>query len=351
MNTYLQEEDLKERFLQSFPDAFYLEKENIEQVEHYLKTRGWLRSDDKLLSLEKPGEGNMNYVLRALFVNSKSIILKQARPWVEKFPTINAPVLRTEVEDRFFELTSEYRFLASHTPSVIGLDRESHILALEDLGEASDCTYVYQKNESFSEGEVQKVVSFINELNQIEGARLFYTNLEMRKLNHQHIFHLPFLSDNGFALDDIQPGLQDISDLCKLDTEVVSKASELGSMYLNEGTRLQHGDLYPGSILSTSSSFYVIDPEFSFIAPMEWDISIFIAHLFLAEASETLIQTAIKAFEKSSNFNEASFSGFVGIEIIRRIIGLAQLPLELSLLEKEQLLRKAIGFIKSESLD
>lgn len=351
MNTYLQEEDLKERFLQSFPDAFYLEKENIEQVERYLKTRGWLRSDDKLLSLEKPGEGNMNYVLRAEFGNSKSIILKQARPWVEKFPTIDAPVLRTEVEDRFFELTSEYRFLASHTPSVIGLDRESHILALEDLGEASDCTYVYQKNESFSEVEVQKVVSFINELNQIEGARLFYTNLEMRRLNHQHIFHLPFLSDNGFALDDIQLGLQDMSDLCKLDIEVVSKASELGSMYLNEGTRLQHGDLYPGSILSTPESFYVIDPEFSFIAPLEWDISIFIAHLFLAEAGEPLIQTAIKEFEKPSSFNEANFCGFVGIEIIRRIIGLAQLPLELSLSEKEQLLRKAVGFIKSESLD
>lgn len=351
MNTYLQEEGLKERFLHSFPDAFYLEKENIELAERYLKTKGWLAYDDKLLSLEKPGEGNMNYVLRAEFEKSKSIILKQARPWVEKFPTIDAPVLRTEVEDRFFELTSEYKFLASHTPSVIGLDRDSHILALEDLGEASDCTYVYQKHKSFTEGEVKKVVSFINELNQIEGARLFYTNLEMRKLNHQHIFHLPFLSENGFALDDIQPGLQDVSNLCKLDRDVVSKAGELGSMYLNEGTRLQHGDLYPGSILSTSESFYVIDPEFSFIAPLEWDISIFIAHLFLAEASESIIHTAIKSFEKPSNFNDAHFCGFVGIEIIRRIIGLAQLPLDLSLSEKEQLLRKAIGFIKSESLD
>lgn len=351
MNTYLQEEELKERFIKDFPDGFYLEKENTEQVEYYLKTMGWLRAEDKLLSLEKPGDGNMNFVLRAEFEMSKSIILKQARPWVEKFPSIDAPVIRSEVEDRFFDLTSEYEFLSTHTPSVIGLDRNSHILALEDLGEAADCTYIYKKNESFTQSEVQRIVSFINELNQIEGAQLFYTNLEMRRLNYQHIFYLPFLKNNGFELDEIQPGLQIISNLCTMDNEIISKARELGSIYLNEGTRLQHGDFYPGSILSTTDSFYVIDPEFSFIAPLEWDVSIFIAHLFLSEANETLIQTAINAFEKPANFNEAHFCGFVGIEIIRRVIGLAQLPLELSLLEKELLLKKAISFIKRESLD
>jgi len=84
--------DLKQRFQQAYPTAFFMEND-VEAVTTYLKAQSWLNQEEVLLSLEKPGEGNMNFVLRAI-TNQRSFILKQARPWVEKFPQIDAPIER-----------------------------------------------------------------------------------------------------------------------------------------------------------------------------------------------------------------------------------------------------------------
>ena len=84
--------DIKQRFQEIYPTAFFLEKD-IPAVEKYLNEQNWLNLNEKVAALEKPGEGNMNFVLRVT-TNQRSFILKQARPWVEKFPQIDAPVER-----------------------------------------------------------------------------------------------------------------------------------------------------------------------------------------------------------------------------------------------------------------
>src|SRR2546421_5684303 len=42
------------------------------------------------LSAAPAGEGNMNYTLR-IGTSERSFVMKQARPWVEKYPHIAAP--------------------------------------------------------------------------------------------------------------------------------------------------------------------------------------------------------------------------------------------------------------------
>ena len=93
--------ELKQQFLASFPTSFFLEKKDA-LVEEYLRKQKWIKPTEKVLSLEKPGEGNMNFVLRVK-TNQGSFIIKQARPWVEKFPQISAPVERAGVEAQFFQ--------------------------------------------------------------------------------------------------------------------------------------------------------------------------------------------------------------------------------------------------------
>lgn len=45
---------------------------------------------------------------------------------------------------------------------------------------------------------------------------------------------------------------------------------------------LIHGDLHTGSVMVTQDSTQVIDPEFSFIGPMGFDIGAYLGNLILA---------------------------------------------------------------------
>ena len=67
--------DIKQRFRETFPNAFFLEND-ITSVNQYLAKQGWLNKNESLISLEKPGEGNMNFVLRAT-TNQRSFILNK----------------------------------------------------------------------------------------------------------------------------------------------------------------------------------------------------------------------------------------------------------------------------------
>jgi 5-methylthioribose kinase len=57
------------------------------------------------------------------------------------------------------------------------------------------------------------------------------------------IFWIPFKEENGFNLDDIQDGLQELAlpykKRCRIKT-----LSRLGSLYLSKGKYLLHGDYY-----------------------------------------------------------------------------------------------------------
>ena len=60
------------------------------------------------------------------------------------------------------------------------------------------------------------------------------------------------------------------------------------------------------------------------------------AHLKMAHAKSTLLNEVISHYKISAEFNTSLFSGFCGAEIMRRLIGLAQLPVNLSLAEKSE---------------
>jgi 5-methylthioribose kinase len=73
-------------------------------------------------------------------------------------------------------------------------------------------------------------------------------NTELRTLNYEHIFEYPFKEENGFNLDDIQDGLQELA-LPYKRCRIKENIERLGSLYLSKGKYLLHGDYYPGSWL------------------------------------------------------------------------------------------------------
>ena len=71
-------------------------------LEQYLMSRGLVRTDDLPIEVSCAGAGNMNLVLRVTTAQKRSFVLKQGRPWVEKYPQIAAPFERTLVEAAFY---------------------------------------------------------------------------------------------------------------------------------------------------------------------------------------------------------------------------------------------------------
>jgi 5-methylthioribose kinase len=174
-----------------------------------------------------------------------------------------------------------------------------------------------------------------------------FRNRAMRTLNHEHIFIYPLMEDNGFDLNNVLDGLQAAAMIYKTDEVFNDIVKKLGEVYLADGQYLLHGDYYLGSFLKTSNGVKIIDPEFCFYGRAEFDLGVLIAHLKMSEQGNEIIEEAIRNYEKAEDFDEKLFNQFIGIEIMRRIIGLAQLPLTLSLEKRVALLKEAKDLIES----
>ena len=311
-------------------------------IEQLLKTKGWL-NDESVLSLEKPGEGNMNVVLRVI-TDSQSFILKQSRPYVQKYQQIPAPLERIETEYQFYKLVSMQN-AKINLPEILSYDPTDHMLMMADIGQCDDMTSIYGAR-NISQSQISILIELLGSIHQTENISNFPKNIALRELNHQHIFHLPFITDNGFNLNDVQNGLQEISLKFKSDITLRQRIKDLGDLYLSDkGNHLIHGDYYPGSWMQIENDVYVLDPEFSFVGFREFDLGVMSAHIIMATNAESAIENIIEIYGDA--IDGALLRGFAGTEIMRRIIGLAQLPLTRALEEKEILLDLAKSLINN----
>lgn len=315
---------LKERFQQARPGRFFLDEGDIAGLQ------AWAVADERVLSADRAGEGNMNCTLRVR-TDKRTFILKQARPWVEKYPAIEAPDERALVEAAFYETVQTVEAVAGCMPKLLRWDKASRILMLEDLGPARDCTDLYA-GASLSLNDLSLLTQYLEALHshfREPELRTTFANRAMRALNHEHIFALPLQRNNGLDLDKITPGLQNAASGLIEDAAYCKRVNELGGMYLGEGSCLIHGDFFPGSWIRTAKGLRVIDPEFCFFGLPEFDYGVWIAHLRLSGS---------QAEVSFSGLDAGLVRGFAGVEIMRRLIGVAQLPVHCEIEEKRELL-------------
>ncbi|MBU2995956.1 phosphotransferase [Cellulophaga baltica] len=316
---------------------------NIAALTTYLQAQKWLNNNESIKSVEKPGEGNMNFTLRVI-TNQRSFILKQSRDYVEKYPQVAAPTERALREAEFYELIQTVPQLKEMMPNLMNLDKQNNVMLMEDLGSGKDYSNLYEEGKYILEEDLYTVIDFISKLHTsitTETTDKKITNRKMRELNHEHIFIYPYLDDNGINLDDILPGLQKHATLLKQDEKLKSNVLELGKLYLEDGNILLHGDYFPNSWLKTKSEVKIIDPEFCFFGFAEFEIGVTIAHLKMAKQSDEIVKKALKLYKDKCSLDDQLAEKFTAIEIIRRIIGLAQLPLEIGLEKRVELLNEA----------
>ena len=77
-------------FVQAELGEYFLDETDREGLTRYLHEQAWIDSSDAVRDLAPAGEGNMNCTLRVT-TNARTFVLKQSRPWVEKYPDIPHP--------------------------------------------------------------------------------------------------------------------------------------------------------------------------------------------------------------------------------------------------------------------
>ncbi len=340
--------DLIDRFNQEVPKGFFLEND-LKKVSAFLTEIGFLQSNERLEKIEKPGEGNMNCVYRVI-TSDRSFIMKQARPWVEKYPQIDAPVSRINIENTYLETAQDIAGVGPASPKCLWFDHSHYLMIIEDLGEARDLTYLYRDDAKLCTEHLDQLLEYLSNLHRHDLNSDFPSNIDMRKLNHEHIFRFPFDPTNGMDLDKITPGLQKAARPYQQNTTLDQLISSLGLIYLSPGNTLIHGDFYPGSWLLADSGIKVIDPEFSFVGIAEFDLGIFLAHMLMAQQPDEVLSAIWNQYNKPADFSDMLLSGFTGVEMLRRLIGIAQLPVQLNLSEKNALMKRAASFITKGDL-
>jgi 5-methylthioribose kinase len=300
---------------------------------------GWLPVDRHVVSVALAGAGNMNLVERVTFDDRSTVILKRARGWVEKYPDIAAPIERAEVEAAFYAAVADSD-AGRAMPTHLGFSKADAANLIADLGEGTDGMSAYA-GQRISDDALYAIADWMLALHGLEGPfDDILTNSAMRSLNAAHIFDYPLDLHNGLDLDSITPGLQALADELKQDASFVAAVKAVGQRYLgNEAGVLLHGDLYPGSWLTTQKGIFVIDPEFCWIGPREWDVGVFAAHLRLSGQPEISSELFIKRY--GASLDHRLLDQIVGIEVMRRLIGVAQLPLHIGLEDKAMMLADA----------
>ena len=209
-------------------------------------------------------------------------------------------------------------------PRLLDFDEKSALLVMEDLFAAEPLIDCYQGSRQFDQRQLNELAKYASALHSLvvpANEREAFGNTAMRRLNHEHIFDLPLRHDGALSemLERITPGLDRVADDLRQDRKYSDIVRSLGDRYLREdGPSLIHGDLFPGSLLQTTSGeLRIIDPEFCFCGDPEFDIGVFYAHLLLSGHGEDALTWWLQDALKRHEYSDSLVFQYAGVEIMR----------------------------------
>lgn len=305
--------------------------------------------DKRVQKIMIAGDGNMNFTLRLIFDDQSSIIAKQSPPYCARFPEISAPENRILSEMKFYHLLEQDPFLAQHSPKLLGLDQLNSIAYLSDLGNATDFEYLYKQSVKLNIETCEKLIGYLKKLHNLPiSSNITFENFEMRVLNHEYIFELPFQNgERAINLNQVTSGLADVVDHILSEKEIKIAAQELGKKYFENTKTLIHGDYYPMSWIKTNKGMFIIDPEFGFLGLPEIDIGFFLAHMLLSNNFAVAYNVINKIYGPC---DLSLVAKFCAVEVIRRISYVSQLPIINSLSFKKELLISSAEVLKTGNI-
>lgn len=356
---------------------------NEEQAKEYAQTQLDYFKEDAELSCKEIGDGNLNYVFRVVDEKNKdSIILKQAGPVARISDEFKVSPDRNRIESDI--LTIQYNYVPEYTPKTYQYDPIMNCFAMEDLSDYTIMRQALMSHQTFPEF-ADHITTFMARtllltsdvvMNHKEKKALVknFINPELCEISEDLVYTEPFYRcDRNEVFAKTLPFVE--KEIWQ-DEKLLLETAKLKFAFMTNAQSLIHGDLHTGSIFIKKDDTKVIDPEFAFYGPAGYDVGNVIANLIFAYANGkamiadiatqdafcqyilTTIEQVIDLFKTKVEqlWNEtekdrvAAYKGFftyyingilkdtsavAGLELSRRIIGLAKVA-DITSIEDEE---------------
>lgn len=244
--------------------------------------------DDDLDCVEI-GDGNVNYVFRVFSRNSgRSIIIKQA-DINTRLANHELNTDRARIEAELLQI--EARYAGDMVPKFYLFDPIMTCFVMEDLIGHEIMRYAVMREEVFP-SFADKISTFMAEtlinttdfvLGSYEKKDLVkhFINSDMCEISERLVYTEPYTIpvEKGGVADD---SIDYINNNLQKDEHLKSEVGKLKLEFMNNAQALIHGDLHTGSIFIKPDSVKVIDPEFAFFGPIGYDTGNVVANLMLA---------------------------------------------------------------------
>lgn len=316
------------------------EKSTVE-IEQYLKSHNLIEQSVQIALIEKMG-GNMNATLMLHLSDAKQWIFKQSRDYVMRFPALDAPIERANTEASFYDFVETRETLKATMPKKIWSDSSHYLNIFEVDKESTDGRFLYELNFTDTsiptEGIQNTLLSLVEWLaklhavdtNEIRNDPLFQ-NREMANFQRKQLFQSPFESleqqmNASLIKEEVMVSLWN----AVRTANFLLARNGLDQRLMRETNTLIHGDFFPGNwLFRQNDQAHVIDPEFCFFGPAEYDLGVFLAHLHLAAYPIEKIGPLFLAYQKvNPSIDGMLTDSFARFEILRRLIGIARIPID-----------------------
>lgn len=365
-----------------FTKEYFTMKESdvIEYVKSVLK---FFDTDAELICKEI-GDGNLNYVFRVVDEkNNKSVIIKQAGPVARISDEFKLSTDRNRIESEILKLQGA--LAPGLVPEVYYYDPVMNCCCMEDLSDHTILRTALLEHKKFpmladhiTTYMVKALLLTSDVVMEHKEKKEFvksYINPELCEITEDLVYTEPYYNCER---NDVFEGTKTfVKEFLWDDKVFVLETAKLKFEFMTNAQSLLHGDLHSGSLFVKEDSTKVIDPEFAFYGPAGYDIGNVIAHLIfaLANAEATMtggeekesyvawvkksIYDVINMFKEKFNkiwdervservakyegFKEFYLNGILrdtagiaGLELCRRIIGLAHVKDITSIEDKEK---------------
>jgi len=276
------------------------------------------------------------------------MVVKQARPALERFPQYRASTERIVFEARYYETVAGHDTEAI-CPRVIFFDADARLLVLEDLGEAERLDDALARGEAVG-AAVAALAAFLGRVHAATSSKATiddkalaarFANDEMRRLHGDHIFRLPFAESSAEDFG-LTPAVAERARVLQGDRALVAAADAAYARYLEPRGALVHGDVQAGNVLLAARGPVLLDAEIAHVGDPAFDVGTLLAHLLLPAVAEGAVArrtlaadaadaaaTAWSAYVEAHGAPHPDFrdcARYAGLELMRRTIGAARVP-------------------------
>jgi len=247
-----------------------------------------LGANPQAWNVREIGDGNLNLVF-LVKATKGSVIIKQALPYVrlvgESWPL---PLKRCFFE--YHALIRAAQYCAGSVPEVYHFDEAQAFIVMEYLSPHVILRRELIEGKQFS--GLGRALGLYLARSLFRGSdlsltprqkkqdmALFADNIELCDITENLVFSDPYFK--APLNHHTSPQLDKMVARLRSDRDLKVEAQILKHLFTAKSETLLHGDLHTGSIMVSSDDTRIIDPEFAFYGPMAFDVGMLLANFWM----------------------------------------------------------------------